>query len=70
MLSYQEQLLVQDQIPDIHVIQGNPAACSLTLTCRVLCEGLAGNASGWLLQGVGGGGGGRAGTGVVTCHVG
>ena len=60
----------QDQTPDIQVTQGNPGACSLTPTCRVLCQGLAGDASGWLLEGVGGGGGGRAGAGVVTCHVG
>lgn len=60
----------QDQTPDIQVTQVNPAACGLTPTCRVLCEGLAGDASGWLLKGVGGGGGRRAGAGVVTCHVG
>lgn len=42
----------------------------LTLTCRVFCEGLAGDASGWFLEGVCGGSGGRAGAGVVTCHVG
>lgn len=40
-------------------------------TCGVLREGLAGDAGGRLLQGVGGGGGGgRAGAGVVTRHVG
>lgn len=42
----------------------------LTLTCGVFCEGLAGDASGWFLEGVRGGSGGRAGAGVVTCHVG
>lgn len=38
----------------------------------MVCEGLAGDAIGWLLEGVrgGGGGGGRARAGVVTCHVG
>lgn len=39
-------------------------------TCRVVCERLASDASGRLLEGIGGGGGGCAGTGVVTCHVG
>lgn len=58
------------QTLDIPVTQGNPATCRLILTSRVFCEGLAGDASRWLLEGVGGGGGGRAGAGVVTCHVG
>ena len=52
------------------VTQGSPVACGLILTCRVLCKGLAGDASGWLLEGVGGGCGGRARAGVITCHVG
>lgn len=60
--------LLQDKTLDI--LKGNPAACCLTLTSGVLCEGLASDASGWLLEGVSGGGGGRAGAGVVTCHVG
>lgn len=59
----------RDQTPDIQVTQGNSAACSLIPTCRVVCESLAGDASGWLLESVGGGGGGRARAGVVTCHV-
>lgn len=42
----------------------------MSLTCRVFCEGLTGDASWWLLEGVSGGGGRRARTGVVTCHVG
>jgi len=46
------------------------ATWGVIFTCRVVCEGLAGDASGWLLEGVGGGGGRCAGAGVVTCHVG
>lgn len=60
----------QDQTLDFHITWGNPATGHLILTCRIFWEGLAGDGSRWLLEGVGGGGGGCAGAGVVTCHVG
>lgn len=50
--------------------KSNFAACVLTLTCGVFCQGLAGDGRRRLLQGVCGGGGGCAGAGVVACHVG
>lgn len=54
----------------IWIAQSNSAALGLTLTCRVFCQGLAGDGRRRLLQGVCGGGGGCAGAGVVACHVG
>lgn len=42
----------------------------LSFTCRVFCQGLAGDGRRRLLQGVCGGGGGCVGAGVVACHVG
>lgn len=54
----------------IWIAQSNSAAWGLTLTCRVFCQGLAGDGRRRLLQGVCGGGGGCAGAGVVACHVG
>lgn len=39
-------------------------------TCWGVCEGLAGQGAGGLLEGVGGCGGGSGGTGVVAGHIG
>lgn len=51
--------------PIVYLVPG-----SMTLTCGVFCQGLAGDGRRRLLQGVRGGGGRCAGAGVVACHVG
>lgn len=72
MGSFQEQLQVSEKVSQVSRFSG-PLFLKRNValpTCRVVCEGLTGDSSGRLLERVGGGCGGRAGAGVVACHVG